>query len=449
MPVDPLELSRRRNAIKAYAGSSLNDNEVDQLNDEFAEWSPEEFNSQFSQGQGGGGQDQPPAGPAKKPSLQQTYTPSVSAKKPTGYGNAIQAKPEDEQNPNAITDYTSKLTPGPRNINRTNQEFQVEHQMLANSRNEFEDFLGEMNNNFERLDPVGRAQFTEIQKRMSGLQKAKDRHLKPMEYLRAIDALHEQAKQYRWQSHFVAPGGQLGDQVERNGVVHTRTDKGLEPTAYTAQYIKENTVPAGRGQLSIPTMPGKPNQIVKEEVGDRDIAGEAQVYKELSSEFDDQFGKVTKLWSESHPLEQPNPDDIQKFRDDALAHVVARRKMLMNAAKSVYDADLRKGDKEAVGTGTKDPFEAEKQQREMKDRETIARQLFEQNKKPKAAKAAEAFSALMALREPGSKSKVTENKPIKTIQSKADLAGLQEGDVVQKSDGTKATFKGGKFYPMK
>lgn len=203
-----------------------------------------------------------------------------------GYDRATRHRRREDPGARRIEEYFAELDRkdprGRRFRRRYRAETEGEIRYLMATNEEWEEQRGQLNNMYERLDSPARAQVDELNKRADAVAKAfDDGRLTRLEYFRAVDVINRQAQGYKWKYHQIAPGGQVGDVIEQDGIRKRRTKDGdLEPFAYSPDYIRENVVDLGNGRMAVPVAPNRPMHIV-----DKDLwTGEAKRQEMLEKE---------------------------------------------------------------------------------------------------------------------------------------------------------------------
>ena len=202
-----------------------------------------------------------------------------------------------------------------RGWSRMSQDERVlEMKFLTPRVEQFEAMRQQLTENYERMDPVARSHYNDMQKRVMGLDKARgEGKLNQLEYLRSMEELNGRAQQIKWKYHFRAPGAQPGEIIEQNGVELMRTAKGdLEPIAFTPQYIKERSVPLGNGKIAVPLKPGGGYEIMDEATWNPDsLEGDKKEFRKL---FREQWKEAWKEYVDMNGAE-PDGEELQKFEE--------------------------------------------------------------------------------------------------------------------------------------
>lgn len=225
-----------------------------------------------------------------------------------------------------------------------------------------ENQINELQQQKERFDKVGQAALTKAQKQTESLRSAwGEGKISQMEFLKATQGVRSQVKSFNWKSHLQGPGSKLGDTIEENGILRTRTEKGLEPTGYTADYIEKNTRRIGNtGQYSIPTAPGEKPQIVEAAVFDRKLAEERQGITDAESGIGKIYDGLLKEINASKKMVGDVAQLSEEENDVLLAHAkrqyVRRRKAARAAEQEILGLDAEQGGLIGAPTKSDDPI---------------------------------------------------------------------------------------------
>ena len=481
MPLSQQERSRRSQALRAYAGN-IDEETIDAVINDSADIPAEDFDQQFTQGD-----TQPTATRTFAPATRIPNKPTPAPGRVTGMGEYDKAtthpKRQDESE-NSITDFFTSMQQGGMRGRRQRispEAYQQETRLLRSNADNFEKLLGQLNNEYERLDPPARAQFTELQKRSEGAHRGlTSGRLNELEYLRALDTVNQQAQRYKWEYHKIAPGGQLGDQIVVEGVIKTRTEKGLEPTGFTPDFIKQNTISVGRGKLAVPVAPGKPYQIIDEEKYDRDISQEQELFEKMDKAIGEQFDREVQVWQKSHTkkdllsgeekIEEIPSEVYEQLMQRASANTIARYRRAKHATKQILDGGNRPDSPEAIQADTTDPTDDLMNQRrkEAEERSTHDDQINNLIRRSGAPKTSSISpqdkilnDRLQTAKTPGEKIQMQvddwtndpviyakASMPVK-VKTPDDVKKIKDGEVVQTPNGSKFLKKNNKLYQLK
>lgn len=116
---------------------------------------------------------------------------------------------------------------------------------LRGELDEYEAVRQQLTENYQRMDPFARTQYKEMEKRVQGLERARmEGRVRPLEYLRHMAQLADAAKEIKWQYHMKAPGGEVGDVIDKdqNGMFYQRQADGAMKLHYLSpDYVNQNT----------------------------------------------------------------------------------------------------------------------------------------------------------------------------------------------------------------
>lgn len=265
-----------------------------------------------------------------------------------------------------------------RKTQLSNEEAKLEFRMLEGEADSFAAMRQQLTQNYERMDPVARSHYAQMQKQIMGLEKARsDGRLRPLEYLRGVKNLSEQAKQIKWQYHFKAPGGEPGDVVVTDGVMKMRKKDGdLEAVGYTPDFVQNNIVRLPGGKIAVPTSPGKPHEIIEEGAWDKDSMSAHK--QEFQKHFKDQWKNTMKELTEMNGR-PPTVREMADAEESVRAQVIAMMDGANRGAEELMSRQRRRleGESRGVKVDMQDPMEEYAQ----KQRD----QLSEQFKVPQAA----------------------------------------------------------------
>jgi hypothetical protein len=225
----------------------------------------------------------------------------------------------------------------------TKDDYKLELSQLNDEVEDFEKTRQQLTENFQRLDPFARTQYNEMSKRIQGLEKARaNGQVRPIEYLRAMGTLADQAQQVKWKYHMRQPGQSPGEISEQNGMMMQMTQEGPKTIGLTPDYIKKNTYIDEAGNRMVPKL-GKDGIITHEEMQDknRDNIPDSMQMNDLRKEYEDKvkenFESRQKAWQESNPLEEPKDSDYDKWMNEARTWVANQDQLSQAAVEARFD----------------------------------------------------------------------------------------------------------------
>lgn len=264
----------------------------------------------------------------------------------------------------------------PRVMSRDDMRFHVRN--LQNSLNEFEQVRQSLTENYGRMDPFARTQYNEMNKKINGLERARgEGRIREVEYLRAMDTLSTRARQVKWKYHMKAPGGQVGDVIDKdgNGMFYQRQpDGGMKLQHLSGQYVDQNTRQLDDGTWLVP-------EVKKGELGWTVVKGQAKP----SADWKEKQEYTSKLESLSQDWMKKNYDP--SIDDDTT--LAEKQELALEYAKSVLsgykDAADQLADPEAPNPrGNSDPRQLEEMKEQIafekgvQDAQQMAQQQWQQ-----------------------------------------------------------------------
>lgn len=258
-------------------------------------------------------------------------------KKPFGrYGEVASEKiAEDAGDTGDI--FSARSTGWNKYITRmTEQERQQEMKFLSPRVEAFEAMRQQLTEQYDRMDPVARSHYNDMQKRAMGIEKAfGEKRINPLEYMRAMDELNSRAKQIKWKYHFRAPGAQPGEIVEQEGIKMMRNDKGgLDPIAYTPEFIQQNTIKLANGKIAVPLQPGKGYEIM-----DPEDMTDPEVIKTDGKDFKKLFLEQWDTAMEEYVKENgatPEGEELVNFEGRVRAQALSMMEMERSAIEQLH-----------------------------------------------------------------------------------------------------------------
>lgn len=314
-----------------------------------------------------------------------------------------------QQEMQMATPYTQSMYGMGRRGTLSPQEYQYEMSYLSGKIDEYENQLGTMNQNYDRLDAPAQAQLNDLNKKTEAVRRAYSMgQLTQLEMFRALDTLNNSMIGYRWQSHMKGPGANAGDIWEDNGIVKMNTGKGVSPIGYTEEYRKKNTVELPYGLVSIPVAPGKEPRIMSrgEYMTDQTLAQKQEAdfikrrnenYRILANAYRDEFGMLTLTQEEL--VEKANEmtiKDIKNVKQD-VAKAYGREREL-----------------------------SEHEQNEMLERESAAEQVIKRTTQPNVGEAMRMLPDVRKLLPPGAEERIWETRKTSPQPTISEQKSLQD-----------------------
>jgi hypothetical protein len=235
---------------------------------------------------------------------------------------------------------------GGRRRKQTTTDQRLELRILEEEKDNFERTRQQLTENYERMDPFARSQYNQMNKRIMGLERARNSgRVSPVEYLRAMDTLSTQAKQVKWKYHFRQPGQGRGEiSTNEQGMVMFQGEKGPEIVGLTPDYVKQNQVTLDDGRVLIPSL-GKSGRVEMIELEKGEKASNFKEMREVEKEYDDvvdkQFLELQKSWKEFNPGEIPTEQEYQRWNKEAENYAKWKLKNRRDAARALYDDEYQ------------------------------------------------------------------------------------------------------------
>jgi hypothetical protein len=230
-----------------------------------------------------------------------------------------------------------------------------------------------------KLDPGGKDQLTEINKKADSIMKARQEgKINSREFVGAIGDIQKQANDFSWDLHVQQKGDNPGDIIEEDGIRKMRTmEGGLEPIAFTPEYVAKNIVPVGdSGNMLVPISPKDGYKIINRSNWERDAEQERGAIKEMHQEITDTFKVLSEEKMKSKEVFDNTtgksagfePLTIEELNDLSIeaGDVVSKRWMqAKDVLKRVMDGGQKENSLSSIREETIDPFKKEKEIREL------------------------------------------------------------------------------------
>ncbi len=200
--------------------------------------------------------------------------------------------------------------------------------------NVFEETRQKLTENYQRMDPFGRTQYKEMEKKVKGLERARQEgRLRPLEYLRHMSQLADRAKTIQWNFHMKSPGGEVGDIFDKDGdggFYQRQPDGTLKMVKMSDEYFDRRTRKLDDGLWLIPTIDKDGREVMKEVKG-----GKPGTDWKETQEWNNKLEKYTDQYADEW-LKENGSDDPQSMKD-AYEYGQAKAEERISQMKSFAD----------------------------------------------------------------------------------------------------------------
>lgn len=208
--------------------------------------------------------------------------------------------------------------------------------------NAFEETRQKLTENYQRMDPFGRTQYKEMEKKVKGLERARQEgRLRPLEYLRHMSQLADRAKTIQWNFHMKAPGGEVGDIFDKDGdggFYQRQPDGTLKMVKMSDEYFDRKTKKLDDGLWLIPTIDKDGREVMKEVKGGRPGVDwkEQQEWTNKLEKYADQYAQE---W-----LKENDSDDMETAYEYGQQKAAQRISQMKSLADQLADPNQENPD---------------------------------------------------------------------------------------------------------
>lgn len=263
----------------------------------------------------------------------------------------------------------------------------TERDFLRGRLEEWEAARGRLNQDAPAFDQPARAQLNDLNKASDSLRQARNQgKLTDDEYMRGVNSIYNQAQGFKWIHHKQAPGSQVGDIIDDEGIQKIRTPNGIEVMGYTPDYIKRNTIPVGNGSMAVPVSPKAGYQIVPQNEGwNRNLADERTATEDAYKKIDERYQRLREMRMQGREIVDAtgNVVGMQPLSEAEEAELNAQAGSLYvkqymqakHAARLLSDDGINDPNQASIKGRTADPFVIDYQQARQAELAQQARQV--------------------------------------------------------------------------
>jgi hypothetical protein len=239
---------------------------------------------------------------------------------------------------------------------------------------EWEAARGRLNQDASSFDHPAKAQLNDLNKASDSLRNARNQgKLTDDEYMRGVNSIYNQAQGFKWVHHRQAPGSQIGDIIDDNGIQKIRTPNGIDVLGYSPEYIKRNTIPVGNGSMAVPTSPKSGYQIVPQNEGwNRSLADERAATEDAYKKIGERYSQIreARMQGLTTTDEIGNVMSVRPFTEAEEAEMnmqagslyVKQYMQAKHAARLLADDGIDDPNQAGIKGRTSDPFVSDFQQ---------------------------------------------------------------------------------------